>query len=536
MELAVTNLMDKHIWEDKGYNLPAYDIECMRKTTKASPNWIHFGGGNIFRAFQSKIAQELLNKGVSQTGVIVAEGYDYEILDRIYKPWDQFGVLVSFKNGGSVDKTIVASVAESLSLDFGRPSDMKRLREIFRRDSLQMASFTITEKGYRLTSDREKVLPEIETDMVNGPRRAVSYLGKISLLVYERFLAGGKPLALVSMDNCAHNGSRLREAVRGFAAAWESRGLAKQGFTAYIDDPAKISFPWTMIDKITPRPDNNVKALLASDGISGLEILVTQKGTYIAPFANAEESAYLVIEDHFPNGRPRLEAGGVILTDRETVEKAERMKVSTCLNPLHTALAVFGCLMGFDRISKEMRHPVLRRLVETIGYKEGLPVVTDPGIINPRKFIDEVIQVRIPNPFMPDSPQRIAADTSQKLGVRFGETVKSYIRSKKMDVHSLLGIPLVYAGWLRYLMGIDDYGRRFRPSPDPLLSMLTPMLENIVLGEETEVHSKVCRILSNDQIFGVDLYEAGLGEKVETFFGEMLQGPGAVERTLDKYI
>ena len=102
------------------------------------------------------------------------------------------------------------------------------------------------------------------------------------------------------MDNCAHNGSRLREAVRGFAAAWESRGLARQGFTAYIDDPAKISFPWTMIDKITPRPDNNVKALLASDGLPGLEILVTQKGTYIAPFANAEESAYLVIEDHFP--------------------------------------------------------------------------------------------------------------------------------------------------------------------------------------------------------------------------------------------
>lgn len=127
----------------------------------------------------------------------------------------------------------------------------------------------------------------------------------------------------------------------------------------------------------------------------------------MAPFVNAEECQYLVIEDNFPNGRPALEKGGLIFTTRETVDKVEKMKVCTCLNPLHTALAVYGCLLGYNLISEEMKNPSLKKLVEVIGYKEGLPVVINPGILDPKEFIDTVLNVRIPNPFMPDTPQRM---------------------------------------------------------------------------------------------------------------------------------
>ena len=53
-----------------------------------------------------------------------------------------------------------------------------------------------------------------------------------------------------------------------------------------------------------------------------------------------------------------------------------------------------------------------------------MPVVTDPGILSPEAFVDEVINVRIPNPFMPDTPQRIATDTSQKVGIRYAKRSK----------------------------------------------------------------------------------------------------------------
>ena len=312
--------------------------------------------------------------------------------------------------------------------------------------------------------------------------------------------------------------------------------MADAGFDAYIHDRSKVSFPWSMIDKITPRPDDSVKEMLVKDGFEDVEAEVTSKHTYVAPFVNSEETQYLVIEDWFPNGRPNLDAGGVIFTDRETVDKVEKMKVCTCLNPLHTALAVFGCLLGYTLISKEMKDPELKKLVEIIGYKEGLPVVVNPGILDPKEFIDTVLNVRVPNPFMPDTPQRIATDTSQKLGIRYGETIKAYLASPTLNVTDLKLIPLVLAGWCRYIMGVDDSGETFEPSSDPLLAENQAYLANVKLGSKGPFHEALQPILSNSAIFGVDLYEAGLGKTVETYFAELVEGPGAVRSTLKKYV
>ena len=218
-------------------------------------------------------------------------------------------------------------------------------------------------------------------------------------------------------------------------------------------------------------------------------------------------------------------------TDRDTVNKTERMKVTTCLNPLHTALAVYGCLLGYTLICEEMKDPDLARLVRRLGYQEGLPVVTDPGILSPRAFIDEVVNRRLPNPFMPDAPQRIATDTSQKVGIRFGETIKSYL-SEKRDLGQLVALPLAIAGWLRYLLGVDDEGREMPLSSDPLLEELRARLSGIELGRPETVQGKLRPILRNALIFGSDLTACPLGEKIEGYFLEELRGPGAVRETL----
>ena len=290
-----------------------------------------------------------------------------------------------------------------------------------------------------------------------------------------------------------------------------------------------------MIDKITPRPDVSVEKILREDGIEGLEPVITSKNTYVAPFVNAEETEYLVIEDNFPNGRPRLEDGGILFTDRATVDKVEKMKVCTCLNPLHTCLAIFGCLLGYKKISDEMQDPELVALVERVGYQEGLPVVVNPGILNPREFIDTVFRIRVTNPFMPDTPQRIATETSQKLAIRFGETIKAYQADENLSVENLRMIPLVFAGWMRYLMAVDDSGRAFELSPDPLLDRLRPQMAKLKLGD-AEAEEIIKPIMQNASIFGVNLYEAGIAEKVCGYFVELNAGEGAVRRTLKKYL
>lgn len=534
MKLNNKGLEDRKQWEASGYRLPRYDREAVAKRTRENPFWIHFGAGNIFRAFQANVVQNLLNDGTLDRGLIAVEGFDYEIIEKMYRPHDDLSVLVTLKADGSVEKTVVGSVMESCILDSENQGEFERLREIFEKDSLQIASFTITEKGYSLVDAGGRMLDSVREDLAAGPQKPVSYLGKVAALLYRRYQAGRKPIAMVSMDNCSHNGDKLQNAICAFAKAWTENKTADAGFWEYVNDRKAVSFPWTMIDKITPRPDASVQEILKADGLEDLEPVITSKNTYVAPFVNAEECEYLVIEDAFPAGRPALEKGGFLFTDRQTVDKVERMKVCTCLNPLHTALAVFGCLLGYQKISDEMKDPCLVRLVRTIGYQEGLPVVVDPGVLDPREFLDTVLNVRVPNPFMPDTPQRIATDTSQKLPIRFGETIKAYAASRTLDVADLKLIPLVFAGWLRYLMGIDDTGKPFDLSPDPLLDAVCPYVAGFRLGERAEVVS-LAPLLKNAEIFGVDLYEAGLAERVCDYFKELTAGTGAVRATLEKY-
>lgn len=536
MKLTTRGLADTKLWEEAGYAIPRFDRDKVTAATKENPFWIHFGSGNIFRAYQANVVQNLLNEGVLGRGLVVAEGFDYEIIEKMNRPHDDYSILVTLKANGEVEKKVVGSVVESLTADSENETDFSRLREIFAKDSLQMVTFTITEKGYSLVNGKGELLLDVEADLRNGPDKPKSYIGKVASLLYTRFQSGEKPLAMISMDNCSHNGDKLYHAINTFAKRWEENGKVAVGFVTYINSVDKVSFPWTMIDKITPRPDTSVEEILKKDGVEELDPIITSKNTYVAPFVNAEECEYLVIEDAFPNGRPELEKGGLVFTTRETVDKVEKMKVCTCLNPLHTALAVFGCLLGYQKISDEMKDTELKKLVETIGYIEGLPVVINPGVLDPKEFIDTVLNTRVPNPFMPDTPQRIATDTSQKLAIRFGETIKAYQVSANLDVKELKLIPLVFAGWLRYLMAIDDAGNTYELSPDPLLDTVCPYVAGLRLEQEQEVETAVAPLLRMKQIFGVDLYEVGLSNKVCNYLKELTKGVGAVRDTLKKYV
>ena len=535
LEMNYSTLSDPR-WPEAEVRLPRYHVADVAAKTAASPRWLHFGAGNIFRGFIARIAQRLLDDGLIDSGIIAADTFDYEIIDRIYKPCDNLTMMVDLAADGSTACEIIGSVAQALHAGSRFPEDMNRLREIFAAPSLQIVSFTITEKGYALRGISGEYLPLVLADFNDGPKFSRHAMSVVCALLLHRYQTCAAPIALASMDNCSENGRVLKESLIETARQWQARGFADNGFVDFLSDTASCSFPWSMIDKITPRPAQAVEKMLAEKGIGGMEPVTTGRGTYIAPFVNAEIPQYLVIEDSFPNGRPPLEKAGVYMTDRETVNKAERMKVMTCLNPLHTALAVFGCLLGYSSIAEEMKDPQLRRLVEKIGYDEGMPVVVDPGIIRPEEFLREVLTQRLPNPFIPDMPQRIATDTSQKIPVRFGQTIRAYIESDLLDVTSLECIPLAIAGWLRYLLAVDDNGCPMEVSPDPMLNQLQEQLAGISFGCPDSCLNRLDSILSKESLFAADLCECGLAPKVYDMLAQMLEGKGAVRRTLEKYI
>ena len=536
MKLSYESIQDRKAWEAAGVTLPKFDWKAMHAATEKAPTWVHFGAGSLFRAFHALLQQSLIEQGLAEGGLYAAETFDYEIVENTYAPYDNLSLLVTLLPDGKMEKTVVGSVAGALRADPAYPEDWEKLKAIFRSPSLQLITFTITEKGYALTGLDGRFLPLAEKDFAAGPEACASAIGKVTALLLERFRAGGTPMAVVSTDNCSRNGEKIRASVVTMTEQWLERGFVSRAFAAWVENEEMVSFPWTMIDKITPRPAPEVEQALQAAGFEGMNVKITGKKGYTAAFVNAEKPQYLVIEDRFPNGRPPLEKAGVFMTDRETVNKVERMKVTTCLNPLHTTLAVYGCLLGYRSIADEMKDPELKALIEKIGCTEGMPVVTDPGIIKPADFIREVIDQRFPNPFLPDTPQRIALDTSQKVSIRFGETIKAYAERPGLDPRSLTFIPLAIAGWMRYLLGVNDAGEPFECSSDPMLPELQAKLSGVTLGHPESLDGKLRGILSNPVIFGSDLAALGLAEKIEGMVRELLAGPGAVRATLKRYL
>ena len=493
MKLSLNGIKEQEAWEKAGITLPGYDVEAVSEKAKKEPGWVHFGIGNIFRVFIGGIADGLLEEGVLNRGITCIETFDYDVVDKIYDPYDNLGLSVILHGDGTREYKVIGALAEAVKAQSSDPAHWNRLKEIFTSKSLQMVSFTITEKGYALQKADGTWFPFVEADIKNGPDKATGAMAVLVAMLYERYKAGRYPIALVSMDNCSRNGAKLRESVLTMTEEWKKVGFVDEGFVNYVSDEKIVAFPWTMIDKITPRPSEQIAADL-------------EKGF------------------------------GVYMADRNTVNLSERMKVTVCLNPVHSATGPLGVVLGYDLFAHMLNtNEDMMKMARMIAYDEGLPVVANPGILSPQAFVDELFNERFPNEYLGDTNLRLAVDVSQMVGIRFGETIKAYV-AKFGDASRLTAIPLGIAGWLRYMLGVDDEGNKFELAPDPMNEELQEQFKDIVVGKTETFKDQLKPILSNERLFFTDLYKDGVGEKIEEMFREMLAGPGAVRATIHKYV
>ena len=537
MKLTLEGIKNTTVFQKAGILLPGYDVAAVSKKAKQAPRWAHFGIGNIFRIFIGGIADGLLEAGVLDRGLTCIETFDYDVVDKIYTPYDNLGLSVILHADGTRTYKVLGSMAEAVKAQSSDPAHWARLKEVFRSKELQLISFTITEKGYALAGSDGIYFPFIQSDIDNGPEKATSAMAVLTAMLYVRYQDSRTPIALVSMDNCSHNGDLLRHSVLTMAREWQKKGYVTEDFLTWLGDETQVSFPWTMIDKITPRPSDAIAADLEALGVEDMAPVITSKRTYIAPFINAEQPQYLVIEDRFPHGRPELEKGfGVYLADRATVNLSERMKVTACLNPVHSATGPVGVVLGEELYAKMLNtNPDMMKMARMVAYDEGLPMVEDPRILSPKAFTDELFTDRFPNEYLGDTNLRLATDTSQGVGVRFGETIKAYMK-KYGSAERLTAIPLGIAGWLRYMLGVDDMGNTYELAPDPMVPEIQAALSSVVFGNPESLTDQLHPILSNEKVFFIDLYKAGLGEKIEGMFREMIAGKGSTKATIHKYM
>ncbi|MDR1482571.1 MAG: mannitol dehydrogenase family protein [Synergistaceae bacterium] len=524
----IDDLSKRGEWKAAGIALPAYDIGEAALRTVRSPRWLHFGVGNTFRGLIAMLQQRLLESGEADSGIIAVEAFDYDIIDRICAVYDNMTMLVRSSQSDGVLMNVVASVAEALRTDI----DIGRLREIFCSPSLRMVSFTITEKGYDLTDMNGEMIQTIRDDTSSGLWRVRHILSIVTSMLYERFKAGGAPIALVSMDDLDRNGDVLRDAMLKIAGEWCAGDFMDDNFIGYLEDDSMVSFPFCVIDNIASSPSEPVREMLTDAGVADMSPLITARGACAAPFVNAELAWRVVMEDKFPAGRPPLEKAGVCFADRKTVRDSGLVKLSACFNPLHAALAIIGCLLNYEDIAEEMSDPVIKALVMKVGYEESLPTVAASGVFNPEAFLRETIEDRLTNPYLHDTPGRIAADMSRKLDTCFGATIRAHMERSGLNADGMIGIPLVIAAWFRYILGTDDNLMPMRVSFDPALSEIEKCLDGVRAGDPGSYRTHLSSLLSDPFLFSVDLREAGLRDRVESLFVQMLAGEGAVRRTL----
>ena len=267
MKLTREGIKEREAWEKAGIDLPGYDVEAVTEKAKEEPGWVHFGIGNIFRVFIGGIADGLLEEGVLDRGITCVETFDYDVVDKIYAPYDNLGLNVILHGDGTREYKVLGALAEAVKAQSSDAVQWNRLKEIFTAKSLQLVSFTITEKGYALQKADGTWFPFVEADIKNGPDKATGAMAVLVAMLNERYKAGKYPIALVSMDNCSQNGAKLRESVLTMTEEWHKAGFVDDGFVDYVTDEKVVAFPWTMIDKITPRPSEQIAADLEKLGV-----------------------------------------------------------------------------------------------------------------------------------------------------------------------------------------------------------------------------------------------------------------------------
>ena len=114
MKLTIEGIKDRAAWEKAGIALPGYDVEKISEKAKEEPGWVHFGIGNIFRIFIGGIADSLLEQGLSDKGITCVETFDYDVVDKIYTPFDNLVMAVTLKEDGSTDKKVLGSLTQAV--------------------------------------------------------------------------------------------------------------------------------------------------------------------------------------------------------------------------------------------------------------------------------------------------------------------------------------------------------------------------------------------------------------------------------------
>jgi len=432
---------------------PAYALDKVRIGI------VHIGAGAFHRAHQAVYLDELLPR-FPTWAICGVSLHSSEARDAL-RPQD--GLYTLSLLGQENRLRVIGSVREWLCARDEGAAVLARLAD----PEVKLVTLTITEKGYCLAGqDLDLDHPDIVHDLASprAPRSAVGYLVEG---LRRRRRQGIAPYTVLSCDNLADNGYRLRRAVLQYVRHLDP------ALAVWID--AAVAFPCSMVDSITPATDDALRERTQRE-LGLVDAWPIQRETY----------TQWVVEDRFCNERPPLELAGVTLS--QDIAGYDRAKLRL-LNGAHSSLAYLGSLMEIDSVGEAMAEPALAAFVERLMREHIAPVIALPEGLDARSYIDAILE-RFRNPAIRHRLSQIAWDGSQKLPVRLLSTIGEALAQGR----TIAPLCVPVAAWMHFV-------RRQAHRGMALVDPLNDTLSALGLACSGDPETDVPAFLTMDAVF-----------------------------------
>ncbi|GAA5069165.1 mannitol dehydrogenase family protein [Lysobacter panacisoli] len=389
---------------------PAYD----RTTTRIGI--VHLGAGAFHRAHQAVYVDDLLAD--EPDWAICGVSLNSRDVRDALQPQDGLYALALLDEQPKL--RVIGSIREVLAAREQGAQVLERLAD----PNVRIVTLTVTEKGYCLAGDNLDLMhPDIASDLAS-PRTPISAVGYVVEGLRLRRERGVAAYTVLSCDNLADNGGKMRRAVLQFAERLDEE------LALWIAGHA--TFPRSMVDSITPATDDALR-----------ERLRAQLGCDDAWPVQRERYTQWVVEDAFCNGRPKFERVGVTMSDEIAGYDKAKLRL---LNAPHSTLAYLGSLLGIDTVAQAMATPVLADFVERLMRGSIAPNVAAPRGFDAQAYIGAILE-RFRNPAIQHRLSQIAWDGSQKLPVRLLGTISDALAAGR----SIDALCLPVAGWMHFV-------------------------------------------------------------------------------------
>ena len=410
---------------DPRISIPTYDRGAL------GAGIVHIGVGGFHRAHQAVYLDDLCRAGVSEwsiSGAGVLPG-DAAMASAL-TPQDYLYTLVTRDSHATNVRVIGSITGYVLAAD-----DIEPLVARMADPTTRIVSMTITEGGYPVD--------EASGGFLAPPADALPPTFEALARAFRRRRdAGLGGLTVQSCDNVMGNGDTVKTATLGVCE------MVEPGLEGWVE--RNISFPNSMVDRITPQTADADRAFLASEyGLADRWPVV------------AETFIQWVIEDEFAHGRPPYEDAGVLLT--HDVRPYETLKLRI-LNAGHSTTTYMAALVGHTYIHEIMADPPLARFMQRFHDDEATPSLPPVPGIDVEDY-KRVVAERFANPAVRDQVARVCLDGTSKFPKFLIPTIESQLDKGGQVRLSALAL----ASWCQYLLGKDDQGRDIRVSADPRL-------------------------------------------------------------------